>query len=65
MGVGGEGGGEGEVGVGVEVAVVLPFQEVAVTMWRGGDLMEEPRGVCRAKVAAWTGKAKMWRRDLG
>ena len=63
MGVDGEGGVEGEVGV--EVAVVLPFQEVAVTMWRGGDLMEEPRGVCRARVDAWTGKAKMWRRDLG
>ena len=65
MGVGGEGGVEWEVGVGVEVAVVLPFQEVAVTMWRGGHLMEEPRGVCRAKVAAWIGKAKRWRRDLG
>ena len=57
MGVDGEGGVEREVGV--KVAVVLPFQEVAVTMWRGGDLMEEPRGVCRAKVAASTGKAKI------
>ena len=43
---------------------MLPFQETAVTMWRGGDLMEKPCEVCRAKVAAWIGKAKRWWRDL-
>ena len=35
-----------------------------VTMWRGGDLMEKPCEVCRARAAAWTGKAKRWWRDL-
>ena len=43
---------------------MLPFQETAVTTWRGGDLMEKPQRVCRAKVAAWIGKAKRWWRDL-
>ena len=44
--------------------MVLPFQETAATMWRGGHLMEEPRGVCRVRVAAWIGKATRWGRDF-
>ena len=55
-----------EGGVEEEVAVVLPpFPETAVTMWRGGQLVEEPRGVCHVKVAALIGKATRWRWDFG
>ena len=44
--------------------MVLPFQEIAATMWRGGHLMVEPRGVCHVRVVAWIGKATRWRRDF-
>ena len=56
---------KGQEGGVEEEVVVLPFQKVAVTMLRGGQLVEEPRGVCRARVAAWTGKAKRWKWDFG
>ena len=44
--------------------MVLPFQEVAATMRRGGHLMEELRRVYPARVAAWIGKATRWGRDF-
>ena len=44
--------------------MVLPFQEVAATMRRGGHLMEEPIGVCHVRVVAWIGKATKWGRDF-